>query len=247
MRRSGTGAGWIGPMGTTDSKPLIWIAPTEPASLKSLGKVGMLPETMGVDVYWKARGANYGVQRKELGDLLSSVGDGRLGKELAQMRAAGMCGLLAIEGSVSWTSDGQLNRAHAAGWTYARWFGLIAQVQFEFGVGAIQTRNLSETVRLVETFYAWSLKDRHGSLQGRPAPKGLWGSSPTNEDFAVHVLTAIPGIGPVQAKAIFDASGGRIPLTMDVPWSTLEGIRGLGPKKIQTLKKLFQRENESND
>ena len=217
--------------------PLLHIAGSEPASLRAIGRVSQLPEQYGCDVFWVTRGEKYGVQRKELGDLLSSVDDGRLGKELAQMRSAGVRGVLVIEGTPAFTTDGTLVRNHGRPWTVSQWYGVVFAAMQDCGV--TQTRNLTETIRVVELYYAWSLKDRHGSLQGRPAPKGLWGSDPTNEDFAVHVLTAIPGIGPENARNIFKACGNKLPLTMSVDWATIEEIRGLGPKKVATLKKLF--------
>lgn len=221
------------------SSPLIHISPTEPTALKSLGRVSTLPEQYGCDVLWIRDGKYYGVQRKEFQDLLSSVSDGRLGKELAQMRSAGVQGLLAIEGTISWTSEGALNNVYGAKWVVERWYGVILQAALEFGVATVQTKNLSETVRFVEIYYKWSLKDRHGSLLGRPSPKGLWGSSPSDEDYAIHVLTAVNGIGPENARAIYKAAGNRLPLKMDVEWGVIEAIKGLGPKKIKTLRDLF--------
>ena len=222
---------------SSEPKPLIHVAPTEPSTLKALGKVSQLPERYGLDVLWMVKGVPHGIQRKEVSDLLSSVDDGRLGKELAQMRAAGVSGLLVVEGPVSWTTEGQLNNTHGRKWTVEQWYGVLFAAGKDCGV--LQVKTLNETIRLVETYYNWSLKDRHGSLQGRPAPKGLWGSSPTNEDFAVHVLTAIPGIGPENARRIFKASGDKLPLTLSVEWSTLEAIPGLGPKKLKVIKQLF--------
>lgn len=223
-----------------ETGPLLHIAGSEPSSLRAIGRTSQLPEQYGADIFWISRGNKYGVQRKEVSDLLSSADDGRLGKELAQLRSAGVHGVLVIEGPVSWTTEGTLNNSHGRVWRVEQWWGLQLSAALEFGIGTVRTKNLSETVKFVQAMVKWSAKDRHGSLLGRPGAQGLWGTSPTNEDFAIHLLTSVPGIGPENARAIYQACGNTIPLKLSVPWSTLENIKGVGPKKIAALKQLFQ-------
>jgi len=67
------------------------VAPTEPMTLKALGTVSLVPEDYGSDFLWASPVFGLvGVQRKEASDFVASVMDGRLDKELAQMKQLGL-------------------------------------------------------------------------------------------------------------------------------------------------------------
>lgn len=54
---------------------MIYVAPTEPPSLKAIGKVSSLPERVGADVLFFSRGQKHAIQRKELRDLPADVAE----------------------------------------------------------------------------------------------------------------------------------------------------------------------------
>lgn len=215
----------------------LHVAPTEPKALKALGRVSMLPERFGVDVFWLVRGQRHGVQRKELSDLLASVDDGRLGKELAQMRSAGLQGVVVVEGRMTFTSDGDLVTGFGRNWKREQVWGVELAIQQE-GAWLVHTNSLADTIAFVRSFERWTQKNRHGSLQGRPAAKGIWGTKATDADFACHVLSSVPGIGQDAARKIFNAYG-TLPLVWSGDWEELAKVKGLGPKRIGSLRKLF--------
>ena len=213
--------------------PGIHVAPTEPTALKAMGRVGWLPERFGCDVLWMAGGSRFGIQRKEWHDLLSSVEDGRLGKEVGMMAAASVRGVLVIEGSVRWTSEGQIVTGFGRPWTREQWFGVQLGVQLEGG-WVVHTASLADTVAFVREFNTWTKKASHGSLAARPGPKGLWGTRATDRDWAKHLLTGFPGIGPTAADRIFEQFG-RAPIRWDCAKEELMAVPGLGPKKVATI------------
>lgn len=213
--------------------PGIHVAPSEPAALRAMGRVGWLPERFGCDVLWMVGGSRYGVQRKEFHDLLDSVDDGRLGKEVGMMAAASVRGVLVIEGSVRWTSEGQIVTGYGRPWTREQWYGVQLAVQLE-GVWVVHTASLADTMAFVRSFNNWTKKESHGSLAARPGPKGLWGTRATDRDWAKHLLTGFPGIGPTAADRIYEYFG-RVPLKWTCDKWQLESIKGLGPKKVAAL------------
>lgn len=214
------------------------VAPTEPAALKALGTVSLLPEAFGVDVIWHAKGGGLaGVQRKEVGDLIASVRDGRLGKELAQMQRL-KHRMLVVEGRVEWTTDRKLMR----GWsdfTEAQWRGVMWTVQNR-GCWIVATADVPDTVRCVVQWAAWLAKDRHSGLRTRGGIEkgdGGWGR-PGNRDFEVHLLMGLPGVGGETAERMLDTFG-----VLPIKWrdgivdgvGDLERVVGVGKKKAKKM------------
>lgn len=212
--------------------PGIMIAPSEPKALCAIGKVSSLPEQFGVDILWMYGGNRYGIQRKEWKDLLRSVDDGRLGKELGQMHSAGVRGVLVIEGTATW-AHGEIVTGYGRAWSRQQWMGVQLAVQLE-GAWLMHTANLADTIAFARSFHTWSRKKMHGSLGARPGPKGLWGTRATDRDWAKHVLTSFPGIGPGNADQIFEAFG-RAPLKWDCKKEDLRAVKGLGAKKVEAM------------
>lgn len=216
---------------------MIYVAPTEPPSLKAIGKVSSLPERVGADVLFFARGHKHAIQRKELKDLLASIADGRLAKELAQMRTA-VAGhrLLIIEGKTQWSIDGKLLGTFGQDWTLRQWLGMLWSVH-EAGCDVMQTQSLEQTIQAVGWFVEWAGKD-HRSLKQRPGlGKGMWGTNASDPEWISWCLQSIPGISSVLAQRIYETVGN--PLTLRVTKEDLLKVEGLGPKKVNAIMRLF--------
>ena len=135
--------------------------------LKLLGKVSSIPERFGADVLWlePAIGGTCAVQRKELGDYISSVQNGMLAKELQKMSPVKMAFLI-LEGRPQWTPDGML----------ADRFARMSRQQYRSLMRSIQARgilveysdDLADTVSLIEQIAAWG-GERGASVVGPPA------------------------------------------------------------------------------
>jgi DNA excision repair protein ERCC-4 len=219
----------------------IYIAPTEPAELKRLGVTSTMPERFGCDLLWRARGAWWGVQRKELGDFLASVADGRLGKELGQMadvRASGGTTVLVIEGTPRFTTEGAMIAEYGIGkrFTLASWRKALLSVM-ETGCGVMPARDTRELADVVKTMHEWS-GEAHALAVTRPkaaVPTSSWGEK-GNDHWGSWFLQGIPGVGADRADAILKHFG-RVPLKLDVTDEELKAVPGLGPKTITAMRK----------
>ncbi len=217
----------------------LFVAPTEPRQLKAIATtVSLLPEKFGCDVVWwgKHHGEDqmWGVQRKELKDLLASIQDGRISKELAQMRAGGIpLPIIVIEGKVQFDSNGNLMwNSWGKDWTRAQFKGMLWSLMNE-GAHIDYTKDIGETVDLVKMFAQWSQKAKHGSAMKRPTAFNPWGHA-TNEDWAVHLLQGFDVLGIERAKAVIKHFG-KVPLQWEVTVEQLMEVPGVGKKIAEGL------------
>lgn len=221
-----------------ESDVIFFVAPTERNELKNLigntGDISMLPERLGCDVAWRAHGEWWGVQRKELKDLIQSIGDGRLAREIAQMKHLPLPMIL-IEGKIHFDAQDNL-MWNSRGQTITReqWRKILLSIR-DHGIHVDFTQNSLDTSQYVSMLAKWSTKGKHQSLIRRPGPVNYWGKT-TNVDFAHHLLQGFDGIGLDRAKAIVDHFGG-VPLEWTCTEKELVAVPGLG--KI-TAKKLIE-------
>ena len=209
----------------------LYISPTEPEPIRLMGRTSSLPERYGVDVLFGARGRLCGVQRKRVDDLVASLRDGRLAKELVQMRQLHRA-LVLVEGAWTWTNDGRW--VDDPSFTRAGWWGLMWSLMLEHGVGVLQVTTLEETVAAIRRFAQWAAKPSHVSLVRRPKAQGAWGK-PDAREWAIHLLQGLPGVGPELAGRIIDHFGGRVPLVWACPEAELRKVPGIGPKRAREL------------
>lgn len=209
------------------------ISPTEPAPLRTLGTTSSVPETVGVDYLQHSPALGLvGVQRKELNDLVASVQDGRLSKELAQMKRLAISVLL-LEGRWQWTSDGYA--ITNTSWTRAQHHGLIWSVQLSgYWIASVET--MAESMQWLSLFQKWLEKSTHGSLApSRPkaSSTSAWGKA-DNRDFGIHLLQSFDGVGTGTAASIFDHFGG-VPLQWTVNEKELQEVKGVGKGRAKAL------------
>lgn len=171
-----------------------------------------------------------GVQRKEIADLIASVRDGRLAKELAQMTQLAI-GVLVIEGRVRWTSDGELLSSRSA-WTRAQHLGLTFSIQSQ-GYWINSTEDMDDTMSFVLSLEKWLSKERHTLGRVRPKVKGEWGNA-TSKEWGIHLLQSFPGVGYGQATAIYERFGG-VPLAWTVEEWDLMDVKGIGARRAGAL------------
>lgn len=224
---------------------VVLVSPAEPASVKDLFArtlaltaheplVSSKPETMGADFLWRVRGSWWAVQRKELKDLLSSMEDGRLSKELGQMASSVARGWIVIEGAPQWTLDGELlNNPWGRPFNHAAWIGLISSIQGA-GVSVLHVSDMRATCGTIVGLINYTAKTSHNTATSRPgAQGGKWGHA-SSRDWGVHLLQSFPGIGPEVAGAIYDHFGG-VPMQWTVNEQDLLGVAGVGKGRASKL------------
>lgn len=218
------------------------VSPAEPPSIAIIGTSSSLPEQFGCDIMWyePIELGFIGVQRKAFADLLASLEDGRLAKEVAQLQDEKIkMRFLIVEGTPQWTSDGRL----VDKWKFFTRVGyrsLLRSLQTE-GIIVEHSDNQADTISLIESIAVWCAKTDHTTLHRRPKPKPKateWGTI-SDRDWASHLLQAIPMIGPKQAELILDHLDGRPIVELLLTKDELGGIKGLGPKKVEAIVKAF--------
>lgn len=206
------------------------VAPSEPPLLKRIGTVSAVPERHGVDFMWVACGRKIGVQRKAVSDFVGSVIDGRLSKEVGQMRQLAVRALI-LEGPLVWSCDGAwMGRGFR--WDHARHDQAVFSLQAE-GIWVLRSDGHQDTIRLIGELDRWSRKEKHHFARARGAAVGQWGT-PSSREFALHLLQGLPNVGPELAERIYDHFGG-------VPWQwaatekDLLAIEGIGKVRARAM------------
>jgi len=215
---------------------MVTVSPTEPPRLKAIASsiTTVYESKFGADVVFRSRGLWVGIQRKELGDLVNSVSDGRLGENLAKMKLRDIAVLL-IEGTPKFSLEGELLGAagrYGRGFTEASYQGVLWTVQSQ-GIWVAHTKTLDDTIKYIETLERWCSKERHTSLMKRPGPVNSWGTA-TNEDFARHMLMGLPGVGVEVANRVLEKFG-RVPWEWSCTKEELMEVPGVGKKTADRL------------
>jgi ERCC4-type nuclease len=214
----------------------ILVSPAEPKLLRDRWEVSSIPETRGVDMLWGNDQGLFGIQRKEVQDLMSSRADGRLSKELGQMQSLKTT-MLIVEGRIRWTDEGEM----LDGWqsmSRRQLTGMLWSVRNR-GVWVEYSKDILQTIEMTEWFADWTGKKRHSGLAGRPGPESNWGKV-SDKDWAVHLLTSFPGIGPGMAERIWEHFGESIPLKWEVTEEELMAVPGIGPGRARNLMKALR-------
>lgn len=192
----------------------------------------MRTERLGVDIAWVTKSNWWGVQRKEVNDFVASMYDGRLSKELAQMKQLHQAVLL-IEGRMTFTNQGVLlNSGYQKPVTRKQVDGFLWSVRSQ-GVWVDRTDTLQDTIAYVGRLEDWSRKDKHTGLISRPGPTTSWGNA-DDRDYAIHLLMGLPGVGKELAERILNHFG-TLPWAWTVEKEDLLGVPGVGKKIADTI------------
>lgn len=209
----------------------LFVSPAEPRELRNLGRVSPICEKRGVDFLFPSKGKWYGIQRKAIPDLIASMQDGRLAKEIAQMQWLNRA-LLIVEGKARFTLDGEMiTNGYGKGINKAGFHGILWSVQAK-GVAVDFTDSLQDTASLIETFVRYSQREVHSALERRPGPDSIWGK-PNHREYQLHLVMGIPGVGPELAERIVDELG--MPFGWNITVEDLATIKGIGKKKAQQI------------
>ncbi len=213
------------------------VSPAEPEIFKSLGESSIVPERYGADfLLFSPVLGRIGVQRKEINDLLASMGDGRLAREIPQLQCLDI-GVILIEGRLRWTVDGFLCLKTQSEFTQQQFQATLWSLQLH-GLWIGFTNSQTETIEYMSWFSRWTMKDRHNSLLSRPkqTAKNIFGTR-ESRDWQIHVMEGFPGVGYQRAAKIVDHYGG-LPLA----WTgILSDVPGVGAGLQHKLGSLLDR------
>lgn len=217
------------------------VAPSEPKPLAALGTVRPTPERYGADFLFAARPVGLvGIQRKAFpGDFLASLNDGRLEKELSQMRALDVAVLL-LEGRGRWTTDGDLIFEHSTRpWSRSSHRKYLLSVQAQ-GVWVMQTDSLDDTAAALADIEAWARKPVHDATRTRPGPRRDGWGRVDDRDWNVHIAKDLPEVGPRLAERVVDHFWPRPVIRLNVTEQELRQVHGIGAVKARRICKPFE-------
>lgn len=209
------------------------ISPAEPRELRLLGNTSAAPEKHGADFLWYSKAVGMvGVQRKEINDLLASLADDRLAREIPLLQRLDIAMVL-IEGRVEWTNDGFL-LATSSPFTRAQYLGILWSLQ-SAGLWIGCSDSLTDTTQYLSAFYRWTTKERHTGLLRRTQKAGRdeYGMR-SDRAWQLHLLQGFPGVGYERAKAIVEYYGG-LPLAWTGRLVDVDGIGPVTAHRLETL------------
>jgi Fanconi anemia group M protein len=183
---------------------------------------------------------SFGVQRKTIpNDLIASVMDGRLQRELAMALNSGVdVRILLLEGPRRFNADGfmydKVPRFHS-GWTEKEFNNLLRSVTLQFGVICEFSENIEASIECLRSWIDY-LGRRHVSLFTRPKIRSEWNTRLTVEQQKSFILQGFPGISATLAERILKHFGG-LPLKWTCTEEELTEVHGIG--KL-TAKKLME-------
>jgi ERCC4-type nuclease len=215
---------------------MILVSPAEPPAIRKHFEVSSLCEQYGADFLFTSPAGMVGVQRKEVRDLVASIRDDRIARELGQSRPLAKM-VLVVEGDWKWGRDGGSKRVE--GFTRPQFDGLMLSFQHH-GWWVLHTLSMADTVRTLRRAVSWFGKENHDSLVARPKPSSPWGSG-NNRDWAAHLLQSFDGLGVRTAHAIYDHFG-KAPLAWTVTERQLLDVPGVGKQRARTLILSLQQE-----
>ena len=209
------------------------VSPTEPKLLRDIGTTSSTPEKYGVDFLFPSPLGLVGVQRKEIKDLVASLRDGRLGRELAMMKHLPIRVLLQ-EGTWKFSEDGY--SLNVRSFTRDQAYGVLFSAQMQ-GVWSLQTDSITDTSRMLRSLERYLSKVRHSGMGQRPKPNGEWGTA-SNRDWMVHLYQSFPGVGAETAGRMYDELG--VALAWTVGEKELREVRGVGKMRAKKMWEALQ-------
>lgn len=188
-----------------------------------------LPEKYGADYMFASEGQGLvGVQRKEIKDLVASVHDNRLSREVAQLTDGRLqLAVLIIEGQIQWTNTGQ-SLSHRGEWTRAMQVGLELSLQ-QKGIWIMYSSSLLDTIESLSLLKKWCQKTEHRLLETRNKTRrdGVFGTVTRRESNDLHFLQGLEGISVTRAKAILNHFN-RLPLRWACTVEDMSEVPGIG-------------------
>lgn len=230
--------------------PIIFVSPTEPAALRSIGTVSQAVEAKGCDVLIVLPEHRIGIQRKTWIDLIMSLDDGRLANSIPKMDMG--VRVVIIEGKLEFDrADHVIVRSRSkaknvvGGWAHLRHTreslaGVIFSLRYTHGLDVFKTESLSDTIMVVQRLGKYLAKTDHKGIVGdrpRVNAKDAWGvDDPTRRKMAqrVNFLMGL-GIGYKTAVNLLKANKGTMPIRWTVSAAQLSAVPLIGPATAARL------------
>jgi len=198
---------------------------------KAFGDLAVPSPLDGFDILLFTRRGQVPIERKKIpSDLIASVNDGRLAKELRAMRQVSRFYIVLLHGTFIFRNDDTLviPGAKKAGrdWTRKGIKNLLRTLQYVEGVYleyAEDDRELVEVVQQVEDYFN---KSQHLSLRIRPGLQSNW-LIPSRDEKYLYWMQGLPKISAIRAKQLLKV----FPTPLSICGASIEelsNISGIG-------------------
>ncbi len=200
-----------------------------------------MPAELGFDFMLYTKAGVVVAERKKIpGDLLASVGDGRLASQCAAMREQGDFRFLIPEGTIHYSVDGHvIEDKKPSHWTRTGIRNLLRSIRFVEGVDIEYSKNIPNTISILQELQGYFDTGKHGSYRTRPGLKSDWPVTQYEERY-LHWLQGLPGtsversLGPATAKRIANVYSNP-PALFAAEVEEIEGIKGIGEKTAKGI------------
>jgi Fanconi anemia group M protein len=222
IREGETDTGAAGPKGgvklIVDSRELPTAVARELARLD----VSISGESLEVGDYIASE--DVAIERKESGDFIQSLIDGRLFVQLSALRSTYRRPVLIIEGE-------QLTGLRAV--NPASIYGALASIAIRLRIPILWTRNAEETANVLYRIAHLEQVEAKKTLRTRsPETKG------TDAETLEYILSGFPGIDTVISRSILTQFG-TLEKTFMADENELMKVRGVGPKTANRLRHML--------
>ena len=203
---------------------------------------------MGFDFKLYTDAGTVGIERKKVpGDLLSSVTDGRLGREILAMREECQFIVILLHGTITYRTDGTVkiggNRYRGREWTRKGMRNLLRTLQYVEGCYLEYARNNQELVEVVTDLQEYFDKSHHNSLHTRPGIHTDW-LVPTGQERVRYWMQGLPGISVVRAKLLCDRFSTPLAL-FEASIDEICEIRGMGKNTATKIYSFLRGQNDT--
>ena len=208
----------------------------EPHKIKELFKDMSVETPMDFDMLLYTRHGTVGIERKDVpGDLIASVTDGRLQKELLVMREQTDFQVILFHGRFVFRQGLLVTPGSRVGrsWTERGIRNLKRTLEHVEGLYIEQAETDDELVERVKEIQTYFDELHHLSLKKRPQLESNWYVT-TRQEKVRYFYAGLPGISTIRAKAL----EGKYPNPIDIYAVTVEdlmSIEGIGEKTATNI------------
>jgi ERCC4-type nuclease len=195
-----------------------------------------------------SRPQTVGIERKRVPDLIHSIQDGRLKKQIAGLKDDTDAAYLMVEGEFTWVKDNNVLLLSLPGkgltqWRFTSVMNTVAAVQLPDAqnrrVGYQHTANIKESIIWILAFY--KMLSKPVDEEARPVDTKILPfkkSDGLTTPPGLAALVQVEGMGPKTARALLQRFK-SIAAILQAPDSEVSEVRGVGPALVRAIRREF--------
>jgi len=181
---------------------------------------------MGFDIMLMTNNGNVCIERKAVpGDLVASISDGRLGREILNMREESKFNVVLLQGRMKFDKDGLLvipGRTKVKNpyrWNRKGLNNIRRTWEYVEGCFTEYAQNSNDLVNVLNNIQDYFDKGKHLSMKSRPQIQTNW-FVPSRGEKVIYFYQGLPGVATIGAKKLYD----KFPSPWDLYRASIEDI-----------------------